>query len=343
MPKTLCPATSAARTRPRLSKCLLAATASACVALCTAPAHATTSILFIGNSFTYGALASVQNWGTDTVTDLNGTNIGGVPALFKAFTVQAGLDYNVSLETEPGSNLDFHYNNRLGLIDKPWDKVVMHGQSNLDFNAPNNPAKISAYTGILGSVFQAQNPDVEISLTATWSRADLTYVTNSPWLGQDITQMGKDVYAGYLVAAANNPSFVDYVNPVGLAWNLAITSGIADPNPYDGVTAGQLNLWASDSYHASNYGYYLHALVDFGMITGLDPRSLGGQETAALALGFSASEAYALQAIAYETILQVQAVPEPETWAMLVAGGALLGAAARRRRRQAAEHEAATA
>lgn len=308
------------------------AAAAAALALCglqALPAHAATSILFIGNSFTYGALASVQNWGTNTVTDLNGTNIGGVPALFKAFTLQSGLDYNVSLETEPGSNLDFHYNNRLSLIDKPWDKVVMHGQSNLDFAAPNNPAKISTYTGILGNVFQARNPNVDISLTATWSRADLTFSNaTSPWYGKPITQMGIDVQAGYEFAAAQNPTIVNRVNPVGLAWNRAINLGIADSNPYDGIDTGKINLWASDNYHASNYGYYLHALVDFGMITGIDPRSLGGTEYAALQLGMTASEAVALQGVAWDTI---QAVPEPSTWLMLALGGGVLGLVARRR------------
>ena len=79
----------------------------------------------------------MQNYKTSTVTDLVGTNIGGVPALFKQMTVDRGLNYNVFLETQPGSDLDFHYNYRLALIDKPWDMVVMHGQSNLDFAAPN--------------------------------------------------------------------------------------------------------------------------------------------------------------------------------------------------------------
>lgn len=292
------------------------------------------SILFIGNSFTYGALASVQNFRTDTVTDLRGTNIGGVPALFKAFTQEAGLDYDVFLETEPGSNLDFHYDNELPLIDRAWDKVVMHGQSNLDFAAPNNPAKISTYTGLLGDVFQARNPDVDISLTATWSRADLTYQTPSPWLGQDITAMGNDVYAGYKVAAANNPTIVDRVNPVGLAWNRAFEAGVADTNPYDGILPGQINLWAGDSYHASNHGYYLHALTVFGMVTGIDPRTLGGQEGAAMELGFSAAETYALQSIAHEAIVAA-AVPEPGTWAMMGLGAGLLMWRLRRERKPA--------
>lgn len=295
------------------------------------------SILFIGNSFTYGEGASVRNFRTDSVTDLRGTNIGGVPALFKAFTVQAGLNYDVFLETQPGSGLDYHFNNQLPLIDRAWDNVVMHGQSNLNFGAPGNPALISQYTGLLGAVFQARNPDVDVSLTATWSRADLTYVTASPWLGAPIAQMGIDVHNGYLVAAANNPTVVSRVNPVGLTWNAAFEAGLADTNPYDGITTGQLNLWAADSYHASNYGYYLHALVVFGMETGIDPRTLGGRESAAVELGFTASEAFALQSLAYDTIT---AVPEPGTWGLMAAG---LGVVAWVGRRKARAEGTATA
>src|SRR5882757_3318136 len=79
-------------------------------------AHAApTTILFVGNSFTYGEPAGgppvVEFYKPNTVTDLNGLGIGGVPALFKAFTVEAGLNYQVSLETHPGVGLDWHYQN----------------------------------------------------------------------------------------------------------------------------------------------------------------------------------------------------------------------------------------
>ena len=320
--------------RPRLRHGL--ATATLLLAWQAMPACAGTSILFIGNSFTYGALASVQTYNTGTVTDLvPGSSIGGVPALFKAFTVQAGLDYDVSLETRPGSNLSYHYDTpeRRALIDKPWDKVVMHGQSNLDFTAPNNPASISLYTGLLGAMFKAQNPNVDISLTATWSRADLTYQTASPWLGAGIDQMGKDVHAGYLVAAANHPTVVNRVNPVGLAWNRAFADGLADTNPYDGIDPGKINLWASDSYHASNEGYYLHALVVFGMVTGADPRNLGLTETAASDLGIAPDTAVALQRIAHA---QISAVPEPGSWLLMAMGGGVLAWLGRRRSRAVA-------
>lgn len=320
---------------PRSTLRLGVLAAAVVLAFHAAPAAAKT-ILFIGNSFTYGALTpAVMNYKPSTVIDLIGTGIGGVPALFEQMTKDRGLDYTVYLETQPGSNLDFHYTNRLALINKPWDVVVMHGQSNLDFGAPNNPAKISTYTGILGAVFQAQNPNVDLRLTATWSRADLTYqppctTASSPWCGGSILQMGIDVMKGYQVAMANNPAFVDGINPVGLAWNNAIIAGFADPNPYDGITPGQVNLWASDSYHASAFGYYLHALVDFGEITGQNPTVLG-YDTVAKDLGFTAAQATAMQGFASAAI--TAAIPEPETWALMAFGTGLVGWVARRRQR----------
>ena len=41
------------------------------------------SILFIGNSFTFAHGSQVMYYHPHSVTDLNNTNFGGVPALFK--------------------------------------------------------------------------------------------------------------------------------------------------------------------------------------------------------------------------------------------------------------------
>ena len=47
---------------------------------------AQTSVLFIGNSFTYGYGSATKYYRADSVTDLNNDGIGGVPSLFKSFT-----------------------------------------------------------------------------------------------------------------------------------------------------------------------------------------------------------------------------------------------------------------
>ena len=281
--------------------------ASLILAVGTMGAAAGTSVLFIGNSFLFGSGSAVRFYRADTVTDLNSEGIGGVPALFKSFTQQAGLDYDVSLETRGGSGLDFHLENKLGVIGRRgWDKVVMHGYSTLDADKPRDPAKLIATSRQMADVLRTRNPKVELYLMATWSRADETYPAKGAWAGQPIDAMARDVRAAYDKAAG--PSAAKAVIPVGEAWTRAIQTGVADPNPYDGIEAGKINLWTYDQYHASTHGYYLEALVIFGSVTGRDPRSLGPNECSAYELGLSRADAKALQQIAFDQLASTGAV-----------------------------------
>lgn len=283
-------------------KFLCSLATSLCVVFLSVAASAQTSALFIGNSFTYGYGSPAKFYRADSVTDLNNEGIGGVPALFKSFTDQAGLDYDVYLETRGGSGLDFHLENKLGVIGRrPWDQVVMHGFSTLDSNSPGNPNVLIDTTAQMADFLAGLNPDVEVFLTATWSRADRVYRSDSPWRDKPIEQMAIDVRAGYDSAAAGAAA-VKAVNGVGEAWTRAMKSGLADPNPYDGIDADKIDLWTWDHYHASSYGYYLEALVVFGNLTGLDPRSLGENECSAFELGMSRSQVQGLQQAAYEQL-----------------------------------------
>ena len=266
-----------------------------------------TSVLFVGNSFLFGFGSPVRFYRANTVTDLNDEGIGGVPALFKSFTQQAGLDYDVSLETRGGAGLDFHLANKLAVIGgRGWDTVVMHGYSTLDTARPGDPGKLIATSKQMADLLRSHNPKVALYLMATWSRADETYPAKGAWAGQPIEAMARDVRVAYDKAAA--AAAVKTVIPVGEAWTRAIQTGVADPNPYDGIEAGKLNLWAYDNYHASTYGYYLEALVVFGSITGRDPRSLGDTECSAFELGLSRAQARALQQIAFDQLAGTGAV-----------------------------------
>src|SRR5215510_4047738 len=149
-----------------------------------APARAAApkQLLFIGNSFTFGELSPVKFWKNGSVTDLNDEGIGGVPALVKAMTVEVGLDYDVSLETHPGVGLDWHLANKLDVLTKqPYDVVVMHGFSTLDAAKPGDPAKLVETATQMADALRKVNPNVEIHLTSTWSRADQTYPQGRPW------------------------------------------------------------------------------------------------------------------------------------------------------------------
>lgn len=259
------------------------------------------TILFIGNSFTQGAHSAARNWRAGSVTDLNNAGYGGVPALFKLFAEQAGLDYRVSLETQGGKSLGFHYDERRQLFDRPWDIVVLQEFSTLDRDKPGDPANYMHNVDRLAALFKARNPAVDIRLASTWTRADQTYKPGGHWYGKPVTAMADDLRAAADRARAANPSVAGVV-PVGQAWSRAMATGVADPNPYDGVAYGQLDLWAYDHYHASVAGSYLSALVTFGAITGVDPTTLGAKEKGADELGLSDAQAAALQRVARDEL-----------------------------------------
>jgi hypothetical protein len=127
--------------------------------------------------------------------------------------------------------------------------------------------------------------------------------------------MAAEVQEGYERAAQTSPA-IKSVIPVGHAWIRAIETGVADPNPYDGITPGTIDLWARDHYHASTEGYYLEALMVFGDLTGRDPRSLGEAECSAFELGMPQSEAKALQQVAFDELAskrRVTPAPRRET------------------------------
>jgi hypothetical protein len=268
-------------------------------------------VLFIGNSFTYAHGSAVRFYRAGTVTDLNGEGIGGVPALVKSFTQQAGIDYDVFLETRPGAGLDYHLENKLGVIGRRgWDKVVMHGFSTLDHDKPRDPGKLIATAGQMAAFLRARNPKVELYLMATWSRADETYPRTGAWAGEPIEAMARDVRAAYDKAAESAAARM--VIPVGEAWTRAMQAGVADPNPYDGIEPGKIDLWAFDHYHASAHGSYLEGLVIFGSLTGRDPRSLGENECSAFELGFSRPQVRALQQVAFDELASAGVVkPAP--------------------------------
>ncbi len=137
-----------------------------CAALVTAvPAHAeTVSVLFVGNSYTFGRIDPVMSYNAANVRDLTaamwaanpaGSNAfephpwGGVPGIFKQFTVQAGLDYDVALSTRNAASLRGHFLNtnsagwdlRGNIGSQTWGKVVLQEQS--DESLPKQPGLAS--------------------------------------------------------------------------------------------------------------------------------------------------------------------------------------------------------
>jgi len=267
-----------------------------CLVVHRAPAA---SILFIGNSFTFAQGSPVRYYRADTVTDLNGEGIGGVPALFKMFASEAGLNFDVYLETQPGVGLDWHLEHKRAVIEgQGWDLAVLQGYSTLDLKKPGDATALIHSVQQMAAILRARNPAIDLRLMATWSRADQTFEPTGAWYGKPIETMAHDVRLGYDLAAKATAG-VRSVVPVGEAWTRAIQTGVADGNPYDGIDAGKVDLWTYDNYHASTYGYYLEALVLFGSITARDPRSLGESECSGYELGLSPAQVVSLQQVAF--------------------------------------------
>jgi hypothetical protein len=144
----------------------LAAGLAACIA--TAAFAAPTSILFVGNSFTYTRPPALQ-YNTDNVVDLNLQNSidkplgndpalpqpwGGVPGIIEALADQAGLDWEIRHSLRGGATLRGHAINsnpagwdlRANITSAKWDVVVLQGNSTEAIErAGGNPAEFRAY------------------------------------------------------------------------------------------------------------------------------------------------------------------------------------------------------
>lgn len=153
---------------------LLAFAAAAAAAAQAAPQ----SILFVGNSYTFGRVDPVMSYNAANVddmtrprpdlddpnfTDTAGTRAwephpwGGVPGIFKQLADQAGVDVEVSLSTRNAASLRGHFLNtanadwdlRGNIAKKKWDVVVLQEQSDAALpkgrGANANPSVFSAY------------------------------------------------------------------------------------------------------------------------------------------------------------------------------------------------------
>jgi len=156
----------------RFSAVVLAALMGSCAAFAAEPI----SILFVGNSYTFGRNDPVMSYNAAAVTDLTaamwqanptGSNVfephpwGGVPGIFKQFTVQAGLNYEVALSTRNAASLRGHFLNsnpagwdlRGNIASQKWGKVVLQEQSDEPLprqpGLASNPAYFSAYANMI--------------------------------------------------------------------------------------------------------------------------------------------------------------------------------------------------
>lgn len=134
------------------------------------------AILFVGNSYTFSRVDPAMSYNTAGVHDLTARfhtisavgsrpwephPWGGIAGIFKQMTVEAGLDYDVSLSARNGVSLRGHFLNtantawdlRGNIASRRWDVVVLQEQS--DATLPHgrgknaNPTQFRAYANQL--------------------------------------------------------------------------------------------------------------------------------------------------------------------------------------------------
>ena len=206
--------------------------------------------------------------------------------------------------------------------------------------------------------YTSSNPNEPIVGTSTMAQQNGNKAY-APYIGDadPNAAMAKDLHDAYFGEAAAfdaanpNGSKISVAN-AGDAWVTAMRLGLAELNPYlVNEPAGQIDLWDSDpllacctvpvGYHPSAYGDYLNALVLFGQITGINPQTLlsefdpSNTSSAAYALGISAPIAQELALAAELTLVNQNAIPEPDVGLLLGAGAVGLGIFGRRSRRAA--------
>lgn len=297
--------------RPALVSSLI----SLFVAVASCPAiGAPIKVLFVGNSFTYGHAAPTSTYNADSITDANGLKYGGVPAIFKQFTEQAGLDYDVTIEAVGGKPLSFHLT-KPEIIGAPgWDAVVLQGHSTESLPAAHggNPGRFIADAVALRDMVRSKNNNAAVYLYETWSSPKALPAQRYTTDDAGLRAMQDDLKSAAFAAFAKQR--FEAVVRVGDAFMLALDLGIATHISLDGSATSSkgdaVDLWdPEDARHASKYGYYLSAALMYAKITKQDPRSLQADPgSAAAALGITDTQARSLHALAYV----VDALPDPK-------------------------------
>lgn len=251
----------------------------------------------------------------------------------------------------------------ISFVDSEWWYGVSYTQASVqDYGAGTYDSSYdTATTAWMSSSSTAAIP-------GTWAAASITgngAPTGTTISASGSTQgtLGGDSYA-YYSADANLPGYYYYGGTFTLSDNTAVifsaaisgdvsVTGSFDPSVIGGSehasVSGNLNVWGSGaggngSQNASDYfslGVSSQAIPDanaiWGYVYGPDSAA-GNQSLAAAFVNVSGAnlDGYMQMNVNANGYSYVAAVPEPETYAMLLAGLGVIGAVARRRRQHAA-------
>ena len=257
--------------------------------------NAEEKVLFIGNSFTLGSGGNAS-----------------VAAIFDALARASGQDDPTTvIRAVGGKDYEYHSINSMDYFDaelvdsqaQQWTHVILQNYSTEPTHI-GSVADHKQYGTLLYETAIANNPDTQVMLYMTWSRAEANGMISGNSTGnsfESTDQMIDELSSNYHALADeltfDHPNnLAVQVNPVGEAWRNA--GGYLPANDPDFI-----DLYDSDNYHGDDRGYYLSACVHFASIYGRSP--LGLYETAdvaALGLTVSAEDAAFLENVAWQTV-----------------------------------------
>ena len=169
------------------------------------------------NSYPAGTInPATGNEFTSFSPHLQTVSWGGVPGIFKQFTQQAGLNYNVSLSTRNAASLRGHFLNtandnwdlRGNIGSRRWDAVVLQEQSDEVL-----PPRVSSTGAALGSNFPAAQ--AYTNLVENWIRggAALSYRERVMYNTIHGNQDGCVAAGGTVASCGNNTLRTIAANP----------------------------------------------------------------------------------------------------------------------------------
>ncbi|ALK34668.1 hypothetical protein bpln_2g24640 [Burkholderia plantarii] len=317
-------------------------------------AAAVQHILFVGDSFTHGryqpvrgyraggaagstaasALVVDENFGqTGARQELEAGPWGGIPGIFAALAAEAGLQYDVHIEAISQTSLAKNFAAAPAVIAQPlWNAVVLQELSTkplplaLTGSSLSDPQAFCSSVKTIETAVHAVAPRAGVYLYEPWARADLAQT-----LAGDPSATGfaaqyqaaltalSDANHDAYYAAAGVDGAIAAVAPVGEAWRLAWSQGVANPDPFAASSLPLLwygieasndpQIGTPDYAHPGVAGAYLSGLVLFERITGVDVQRFGANELAAQQLGVPAALAVRLQQIATQAVQQASAAP----------------------------------
>ncbi len=173
--------------------------------------------------------------------------------LLKEIARSQGHELDIRIHAKGSQLFSNHIKLERSLVvinDTDYDYVVLQEQSTTYSTYADAPTEsVLNDCKTLTSMFRAGSPNAKIILENTWP------FPNKTWFGYgSADNFENKLLQGTLSVAGADPN-VDWVSPIGVAFNTAYAEGITD-------------LWYSDSKHPSRNGAYLKSCVNYLTIFG---------------------------------------------------------------------------